>query len=144
MVGKGYLLCKGQQRLIHTLTTSPPPPFLIQPKILKHVRERERPFYFYQVFFQVCFHGYTGTIYLDLSFTPLWITPVVIITKTQNVFAKDVTLSLLREIVCNFCTFSKNCSHLSSPIWLKFGIKADVRVLFMKWILKSSSNVVFA
>ena len=100
--------------------------------------------YFYQVFFQVCFHGYTGTIYLDLSFTPLWITPVVIITKTQNVFAKDVTLSLLREIVCNFCTFSKNCSHLSSPIWLKFGIKTDVRVLFMKWILKSSSNVVFA
>ena len=120
-----------------------PPPLPNSTKILKHVRERET-FLLLPGIFPGLLSWLYRDIYLDLSFTPLWITPVVIITKTQNVFAKDVTLSLLREIICNFCTFSKNCSHLSSPIWLKFGIKADVRVLFMKWILKSSSNVVFA
>ena len=45
----------------------------------------------------------------------------------------------LRALICNFRTFSKSRGHLTSPIWLKFGMKAVFRVLTTKWLLKSSS-----
>ena len=47
--------------------------------------------------------------------------------------------SSFRALVCNIRTFSKIGGHLTSPIWLKFGTKADFRVLTTKWVLESSS-----
>ena len=51
----------------------------------------------------------------------------------------DSYLTKHKLTVCNFRTFSKNRSHLTSQIWLKFGTKADFRVITTKWLLKSSN-----
>ena len=42
-------------------------------------------------------------------------------------------------MVSNFRTFKKDHGHLTSPIWLKSGTKANFRVLTTKWVLKSFS-----